>query len=370
MSYYAKRIGPAIGGLPAISLSRDRQGDGAQLLDVEILPGRGMNVYQLRAFLPGRGTVPMFISPPLEEAARIMNGGPEDYFGNQSFTTGGALLIPYANRVGGLVSEDGRTVTVRMLGKDVALPANWKDTALHGLVLDKQFGDVRTSVGEDRATAAAELKAGDFGGHWPSSTELSVEVALAGNVFSLAVTARNRGSEPEPMSIGWHPYFAFPSGDRQQAHLRIPARSRALVNNYDDMAATGETVPVAHTPYDFSSPGGVELGDMFLDECFLDLDWNPEGEIVAEIIDPAAQYGLRLVGASPEIRALQVYAPAQSNFIAIEPQFNLLDPFSENWPLGVNTGMVTLKPGDSVAYRVRMELFTPENRGPVAPGVL
>jgi aldose 1-epimerase len=360
MSYYAKRIEPAIGGLPVISLGRDRQGDRAQLLDVEILPGRGMNVYQLRAFLPGLGIVPMFTSPALEEAARLMNGGPEDYLGNQSFTVGGALLIPYANRIGGIVSADGRTVTVQMLGKNVALPANWKDTALHGLVLDKQFGDIRTNAAEDRASASAAWKAGDFGGHWPSRTDLAVEASLAANVFSLTATARNTGAEPEPMSVGWHPYFAFPSGDRRQARLRIPARRRALVNNYDDMAATGETVPVEHTPYDFSAPGGTALADTFLDECFLDLDRNSAGEVVAEILDPAARYGVRLVGASPEIQALQVYAPAQTNFVAIEPQFNLLDPFSGNWPANVNTGMVTLEPGQAVSYRVRLELFTPE----------
>ena len=206
----------------------------------------------------------------------------------------------------------------------------------------------------------SEPRAGNWlGGHWPSATTLTVETALTADVFTLTVTAQNVGTVPEPMSIGWHPYFMFPSGDRRQARVRIPARARALVNNYDDMAATGEAVPVRGTAYDLSAPGGVPLGTTYLDECFLDLERDARGEVVAEIIDPAARYGMRVVALSPEIRALQVYAPVESNFVAIEPQFNLLDPFSDHWPREVNTGMVTLGPGEAVAYRVRLELFVP-----------
>ncbi len=349
-----------IGGLPVVSLTRTHQvGAEPQFVNVEILPGRGMNIYQIRAFVPGTGIVPLLESPPLEMAAQLMNGGPEDFLGNKSFTLGGALLIPYANRIGGEVSPDGHTIVVRMLGKQVRLPANWKDTALHGLILDKKFGNIRTSADANGAAATAELIAGDFGGYWPSATTLTVETALTADVFTLTVTAHNVGTEPEPMSIGWHPYFVFPSGDRRQARVRIPAGARALVNNYDDMAATGEVAPVRGTAYDLSAPGGVPLGTTYLDECFLDLERNARGEVVAEIIDPAARYGMRVVAISPEIRALQVYAPVETNFVAIEPQFNLVDPFSDLWPREVNTGMVTLGPGESVAYRVRLELFVP-----------
>jgi aldose 1-epimerase len=360
MSFEAQQIQPAIGGLPVLSLTRTPERSAQpQFVSVEILPGRGMNIYQMRAFLPGKGIIPLLESPPLEMAAQVMDGGPEDVLGNKSFTLGGALLIPYANRIGGEVSQDGRTITVQMLGKPVRLPANWKDTALHGLILDKKFGNIRTSADANGATAVAELIAGDFGGHWPSATKLTVETALTADVFALTVTARNTGNEPELMSIGWHPYFVFPSGDRGQARVRIPARTRAVVNNYEDMAATGEVAAVRGTAYDLSAPGGVSLGTTYLDECFLDLERNARGEVVAEIVDPAAHYGMRVVALSPEIRAVQAYAPVETNFVAIEPQFNLVDPLSDLWPREVNTGMVTLEPGASVRYRVRLELFVP-----------
>lgn len=78
-------------------------------------------------------------------------------------------------------------------------------------------------------------------------------------------------------------------------------------------------------------------------------------------MDTAAQYGLRLIILSPQIKSIQVYAPLQKNFVAIEPQFNLPDPYSKNWG-DADTGMVLLQPGQSVTWRVRLELFTPATK--------
>jgi galactose mutarotase-like enzyme len=44
--------------------------------------------------------------------------------------------------------------------------------------------------------------------------------------------------------------------------------------------------------------------------------------------------------------------------VAIEPQFNLADPYNQIWGKR-NNGMVLLQPGQSVSRRVRLELFTP-----------
>jgi galactose mutarotase-like enzyme len=67
---------------------------------------------------------------------------------------------------------------------------------------------------------------------------------------------------------------------------------------------------------------------------------------------------VRILGLSPEISAFQAYAPTDKQFIAFEPQFNWGDPFGKEWK-GQNTGMVTLKPGQSTTYSVRLEVFVP-----------
>src|SRR3954453_12331785 len=333
----------------------------------EILPGRGMMTLQVRARLPELGAVDLIASPPLAEAkARFERSAGQPFPGNESYFFGGAVLIPYANRIRGKLSADGRTITTRILDREVTLPANSggrrpgaEQYAMHGLVLDSQVGSLerRTSEGED--VLRGTLQAGDFGWGWPSRTELTFENLLRPGSFRLTITARNVGDETLPIGIGWHPYFTVPSGRREPPRPPPPARSRTLVNDYDEVLPTGEVVPVAGTPYDFSMPGGRALGDLFLDDCFVDLQRSEAGEAVAEIVDPAASYGLRVVAASPHIKAIQVYAPPDKGFVVLEPQFNWADPFGKEWPPDVDTGMAILAPGESVIYSARLELFMP-----------
>lgn len=161
------------------------------------------------------------------------------------------------------------------------------------------------------------------------------------------------------MAIGAHPYFAIPSGDRSQVTLHIPADERAIVNNYDDVFPTGQIVPVKGTPYDFTSPQGATLGALFMDESFTHLHRNAQGQAVVELVDPASKYGLRIIAVSPQIKAIQVYAPVDKNFVAVEPQFNLGDPYDTKIWGKRDTGIVTLKPGQSVSWHIRVELFIP-----------
>jgi aldose 1-epimerase len=356
----------SIGGEPVVVLQRPRSGDSAmpQFLEATVLPGRGMAVLQIKAFLLGKGEINLLNSPPLPEAEQLLDKG-DDEFGNQVFKIGGAILLPFANRIRGTLSPDGKTITATVAGKTVTLPANWSGTepgaekhAIHGLMLNSKFQNVVSDNSSQRSTVTASLPAGNFGGHWLSDTDVKVETVLNGGAFEMTVTATNVGHTPLPMGIGWHPYFVLPSGDRKQARLHLPGQMRAIMNNYDDSFTTGKRVPVKNTPYDFTAPGGRALGTQYLDDNFSDLITNSDGSTVSEIIDPAANYGLRLTTLSTHIKSIQVYAPPQKNFVAIEPQFNLPDPYSKNWG-NIDTGMVLLQPGQSVTWRVRLELFTP-----------
>ena len=356
----------SVGGEPVVTLRRPASKDSSkpQFLEAEILPGRGMAVLQIKAFLPGKGDINLLNSPPLPEAEQLLDKG-DDQFGNQVFKIGGAILLPFANRIRGQLAADGKTITATVAGKTVTLPANWSGTepgaekhAIHGLMLNSKFQNVTQQNGANESNVSATLHAGDFGGHWLSDTDVKVETTLMYGAFEMTVTATNVGHAPLPMGIGWHPYFVLPSGDRKQVRLHLPGELRAVMNNYDDSFTTGKRVPVKGTPYDFTAPGGRALDTQYLDDNFSDLIRSPEGSTVSELIDPEANYGLRLITLSPQIKSIQVYAPPQKNFVAIEPQFNLPDPYNKNWG-NTNTGMVLLQPGQSVSWRVRLELFTP-----------
>jgi len=355
-----------VGGQPTFTLERPKRSDTSkpQFLSAQVLPGRGMTTYQIRAYVPGKGEIDLMEAPPLAEAPKLMDGGPEDLIGNKSFSIGGAILLPYANRIRGKLSADGTTIETPIDGKPVTLIANWKGkkpeavkNAMHGMILDAKMDNVNTDKNADESSVTGTFHAGDFQGHWLSKTDVDTKITLKDDVFLMTVTAKNVGADPLPMGIGWHPYFVLPSGDRTQAKLHLPAKQRALVTNYDDVFPTGKVEKVAGTPYDFTAPGGAALKNLFLDDSFVDLQKTPEGNTVIEIRDPASKFGLRVTGMSKEITAIQVYAPLDKKFVVVEPQFNWVDPYSKVWA-GKKTGMVVVKPGESVTYSVKVEFLT------------
>ncbi len=359
-----------INGEDVVKLERKTTEDGKQpeFLTATVVPGRGMNLLQITANIPGRGKTDIFFAPSLDDVkSKLTGSGEADKDGNASFSFGGAFLVPYPNRIRGKLSDDKQTITTSWHGKTLTLPANWagkkagaEPHAMHGLILDSKTDDVKVADSADGQTVTGTMHAGDFGGHWLSQTDLHFTIELAGKDVTATITAKNVGDQPEPMAIGWHPYFAIPSGDRSQARLHVPAAQMAVVNNYDDVFPTGKLKPVKGTPYDYNAPDGKALDGSFLDDNFSKLT-RTDGAVDVQLTDPKANYGIHVLGESPEIKTVQVYAPtdAGKEFTAIEEQFNFGDPFGKEWH-GMDTGMVTLKPGASVTWKVKLELFTPK----------
>jgi galactose mutarotase-like enzyme len=159
------------------------------------------------------------------------------------------------------------------------------------------------------------------------------------------------------MAIGWHPGFTLPSGDRTQVRVHIPGSCVAEVENYDNLFPTGKIKPVDGTQYDFRARGGVPLGRNSYDDNWSKLEWK-RGRAIVQVIDPAANYGLNIEALSPTIKTIQMYALPAVPTVAVEPQFNFVDPFGKEWGT-MDTGMVTLEPGQGTTWHVRLGLFDP-----------
>ena len=101
---------------------------------------------------------------------------------------------------------------------------------------------------------------------------------------------------------------------------------------------------------------GVPLGTTFFDDNWNHLDLETRAWSRCKLIDPAAHYGVDIEGLSPQIKAIQVYAPPAKKFVAIEHQYNYGDPFGKEWGT-TDTGMVTLKPGRHTKWHVRLKVF-------------
>jgi galactose mutarotase-like enzyme len=341
--------------MDVVRLQRKATSSGKKLefLSITILPGRGMNVFQITANIPGKGETPLLLSPSLEEAAQQMTGTDKDKWGNLSTSFGGAFLIPWASRISGELDADGQYLTATWQDKKVKLPVNYQGKySTHGLIRETKAEGLHTQNITNGQVETGVIHAGDFGGRWFSETDVHFTIALIRDAVEATIVATNVGKEAEPMGAGWHPYFAIPSGDRSQAKLHIPGSLRSVVNNTDGLT-TGELQSVQDTAFDFTSPEGAPLPEALLAN-FSKLDWA-HGSADAWLGDPKSNYGIRVRAMSPQINTITVYAPKDRAFVAIEPQINFPDPFGKEWK-DMDTGMVILEPGQSATWKVRLEL--------------
>ena len=348
-----------VGGAPVVTLRGGQPPtEGPAFIEAQILPGRGMMLLQARLRLADGTVVDAIEAPAPQEAAARLDGGLDDFAGNASFSFGGAILAPYANRVRGRPLADCREIETDIAGQTVRLPRTWggkapgaEQYAMHGLILDAQTAWRQ----DDPAHVSGWLDAGDFAGRWPGGLRLGFEWRLTGGALTLRVRAQNVGDRPTPVGIGWHPYLRVLSGDRAQARLSLPASCRAVVGDYDSVLPTGDLDAVAGTDYDFCAAFGRALGGIYLDDCFTDLH-RSEGRAVASVLDPASGVGLRVASPSAKVRAFQVYAPPDKAFVVVEPQFNLADPFGREWQAR-DTGMVMIPPGGAATYEAELSAF-------------
>jgi galactose mutarotase-like enzyme len=350
-----------VNGLPVVHLKRAQKGDGPQFLGMTILPGRGMNTFQITGFFPGLGKFHVLHAPTLEVANTKYYGTASDAYGDDSFAFGGAFLVPYPNRILGKLSADKKTITTYWHGKKLVLPANWHNSAhptedlhaMHGLILKENASNVQVKKTSDGEVVTADMPDA-FHGQWLSKTDLHFRIALTADAIDAQITAKNVGNEDEPISMAWHPYLTIPSGQHAQARLHVPGTMRAEVNNYQDVFVTGKLQPVKGTRWDFLNPKGTPLDDGYLDDNWSHLQWK-NGKLTVSVMDPASNYEISEVGFSPQIKTIQVYSPPSAKFAVVEEQFNFADPFGKEWH-GMNTGMVTLKPGQAVMWHVQLRM--------------
>lgn len=352
------------GGQDVVVLQRSPLPGGSvpEFVSVTLLPGRGMNVLQITANLPDRGEVQLLASPPLAEAATRLNapGAPA-----AGLTMGGAIEAPWAGRLSGFGPADDDNITAIWRGHRLRLPNDWKQhsggigmMSIGGLLMPLASSEMKTNVMPDGGAAQAIFHAGSFDGRWISKTDVTATVQLSGRAIEVKLVALNTGNEAEPVGIGWHPRFAIVSGNRGAATLRLPNSLRAEIPDRRTGLPSGKLLPVQGTPYDFTGPEGSPLRTLDIDDCFVHLrpallDNGP----VAELRDPGSGYGLRVTAVSSSIKAIQVYAPANASFVSIDPMMNYDDPLGREWPRDEDTGMAILQPGQSVQWKIRLEIF-------------
>ena len=349
------------GGQNVLRLSRaaTSNGEEPEFLSVTLLPGRGMNVLQLVARIPGQGDVPLLASPPLADGANALNGQVSDSGGADQTTPGAFLMLPWARRLTGTsvaaTAGGDKLVQAEWQGQTLRVPSDppGSTTSVEGLLQQHASDSLQTEVLRDGQSAQAVFHPVSVTSQWPSSLEVLVQVELEAQDLDLTMTAKNTGSQPMPIGAGWQPAFALPTASRSRVMLTIPSTT---VTEVDPATArpSGRTLSVAHTALDFSSPVGTTLGKGAINQTYTDLQTAPAGT-AADLRDPSIDLLLRLVAFTPNINSLHVVAPLDRAWVSISPNTNLDDPLGPEWTQR-SSGLVTLAPGETMQWKVRLEI--------------
>ncbi|RAO28571.1 Aldose 1-epimerase [Micromonospora noduli] len=240
----------------------------------------------------------------------------------------GQVLAPWPNRIrDGRYSFDGRT-------HQLALTEPERHVAIHGLVnwvpwqLLKQSADAVT-VGYDLPPQP--------GYQWPLRLRSRWSVDADGLRAEHEVT--NIGGELAPFGFSVHPYLQLPGVAVDDLVLRLPTRSRVLVDGR--LLPVGVT-PVAGTEYDWTSPR--RIGAAVLDSCFGDVIRDADGGSSVSLAAPDGSAGVS-IWADAEFGWWQVFTgdaltgERHRRSVAIEPMTCPPDAFRSGKDL------LTLKPG-------------------------
>ncbi len=356
---------PMPGGQEAVILQRTTLGEGTtpEFISATLLPGRGLNVLQIMVSIPGRGTVPLLQAPSLEDAATLMSGVQADVDGVESLRLGSPIEAPWAGVLSGAKSDVPGALVTTWRGRTLVLPMNGANgetpMSQGGLLMKAASDSVKHNIMPDGGTVQGTFAAGVFGNRWPSQTSVSATALLSSHIFELKLVARNEGGEPVPFGLGWRPQILFPGGSRAGVRLRLPA------DEYEETSAgraTGRLPTVAGTALDFTDRTGKLMRNLDLDETFVDLHsgFLDNGPMV-EIRDERSGVGIRMTAMSPQIHAIHVRSLAKENEMVLGFQTNFDDPFSHAWVPDDGTSINVLQPGQTLQWRVRMELFAIPN---------
>lgn len=295
-------------------------------------PSCGGRIETLR-LRPDASSAPVSVLKPEENGQQ---NGQQNGCSTERFN--GHILLPFNDRIPG-----GR---YRWNGEEYRFPPNDPDSgdAIHGLLYAMPLEVEAADCGEAaaRAVLTRSICPADAPGY-PFSLFVRITSCLLPGSFELNIEVRNTGRRPAPLTLGWHPYFRLPGpggafGSIDDLTLQLPADRYVAVN--DDLLPTGETPPLAGSPYDFSRLRRIAESEM---DIALRRTGNPA---------LLAGDGYRLeITAGPVFAYWQVFTPPERDSIAVEPVSAATNAF--NRP---ELGLQVMEPSSAVHARVQVRL--------------
>lgn len=250
-------------------------------------------------------------------------------------TTGLPLLAPWANRLRGDAYRVGRRrvdlADAPGLHRDaIGLPIHGTMVGRPGWVVARR-GVTRSGAARFVAVVDAAADA-EVMASFPFPHRLEVTVALRPGRLEITTAVVATGRSSVPVSFGWHPYLTVPDVAFDDLRLTLPPRA--------ELDLDGRMLPTGVEQR--RPPSRARLPALGLDDAFSLRDrqraFTLAGPRRSVTMTPGSGY-----------RFGQVYAPAGSTVVALEPMVAAIDA------LGAGTAPV-VAPGDRYAARFRLDL--------------
>ncbi len=226
-------------------------------------------------------------------------------------------LVPYSNRLG--------YRRFRWLGQEHTTAANFDDNphSVHGMAWQRPW------VLDGSTPTQAELSlvhAGDA--DWPFAFVLRQRIVLAPDSLELHLAFTNTGAQPQPVGLGWHPYF--PKRTRSRLHIELTDRW--------DNDASG--LPTRRVP----QPGiDADIANLAFDNCFE--GWQGAARLRDE------KLSLRLSSSLPY---LVVFTPGTRPYYCVEPVSHVSNAIHMSEPAA--HGLRTLAPQATLDAWMKLEI--------------
>jgi galactose mutarotase-like enzyme len=247
-------------------------------------------------------------------------------------TAGIPILHPWANRLGGL--------SYRVAGTDVTLDPSSPlvhleehGLPIHGVPWSKIAWEVMAAE-PPRLVAQLPWEREELLAIFPFPHRVELMASLAPSGLTMETTLRAGPHRPVPVSFGFHPYLGLPDLRRDHWHLALPAMQK--------LALDGQGIPTgAESP--FEGFAGA-LGQTAFDDGFA----LPGEGLSMSLAGAGLRITVELVAG---YRYAQVFAPADKDFVALEP---MTAPANA---LASGRGLRLLEPGGTfrATFRIRVE---------------
>jgi aldose 1-epimerase len=192
-------------------------------------------------------------------------------------------LAPYSNRLG--------YRHFRWLGHEHSTAPNFDDSphSVHGLAWQRPWTVVSSSTAEAEIALHHEPDA-----DWPFAFDVRQRFVLTADALEIHLVFTNRAAQPQPVGLGWHPYF--PKRHRSRLHIELTDRW--------DSDASG--LPTRRVP----QPAGIDadVAHLAFDHCFD--GWSGPARLRDE------KLSLRLSSSLPY---LVVFTPEAKPYYCVEP---------------------------------------------------